>query len=348
VSDYIYTNDLQFGFKKHLGCRDAILTAKLAIKYFLDRGSTVSICALDLSKAFDKVDFYGLFIKLLSRHVPNWFMQVITHWYSKCSFVVKWDNVYSNSFLINAGVRQGGILSPFLFNVFIDSMIESLAKSGHGIHINGSFLGCIVYADDLLLISNTVSDMQCLLDICTSQAVFLNLKFNVDKSMAMRVGTRFKIKCVVLLLCGKSLNYVSEIRYLGVILKTGRTCSFQYTAVKASFYRSFNAIYRQSKYGNSELTTVYLLSNVCIPILTYALEATGPNRGVFRSLDGAIDNALRKIFGIYESNNVSYVRHMLKLRSIECLYKVSTFKCIKSFMTKDLSFANTIACLAYN
>jgi hypothetical protein len=256
--------------------------------------------------------------------------------------------VFSNSFGINAGVRQGGILSPFLFNVFIDSMIESLAKSGHGIHINGAFLGCIVYADDLLLISNTVHDMQCMLDICALQAVDLNLKFNVDKSTAMRIGTRFKMKCVDLVLCGRSLNYVTQMSYLGVTLKSGRTCSFEYNAVKSSFYRSFNAIYSHSKHGNSELTTAFLLSNVCIPILTYALEATGPNHSAFRSLDCAIDNTLRKIFGICEFNNVNNVRCLLKLQSIEHRYRLSTLKFIKSFMVKSLSFAGIIVSLAYN
>ena len=65
ISNFLSTNDLQFGFKKRSGCRDAILTARMAVKFLVDRGSTVTICALDISKAFDKVDYYGLFLKLI-------------------------------------------------------------------------------------------------------------------------------------------------------------------------------------------------------------------------------------------------------------------------------------------
>ena len=108
---------------------------------------------------------------------------------------MRWCNVFSFRFHITAGVRQGAILSPFLFNVYIDSLIESLAESGHGLHLQGVFLGCIVYADDILLISKTVCGMQKMLDVFSKMAVELDIKFNTAKSMCLRIGTRFLAKC---------------------------------------------------------------------------------------------------------------------------------------------------------
>jgi len=53
--------------------------------------------------------------------------------------------------VVKLGVRQGGILSPFLFNVYVDDLLDNLESSGAGCYVNGHYLGCVMYADDLLL-----------------------------------------------------------------------------------------------------------------------------------------------------------------------------------------------------
>jgi len=80
---------------------------------------------------------------------------------------------------IVSGVRQGGLLSPLLFNVYVDVMISSLRELGCGCHLkNNVFVGCVMYADDLLLISVSLIDLQKMLDECTSVGFKLGIKFN--------------------------------------------------------------------------------------------------------------------------------------------------------------------------
>ena len=66
---FFLTNDNQFGFKKGLGCNHAIYTVRKIVEHFTQGGSTVNLCALDLTKAFDKVNHHALFIKLMKRHI---------------------------------------------------------------------------------------------------------------------------------------------------------------------------------------------------------------------------------------------------------------------------------------
>ena len=61
-SSYLYSSDLQFGFKKKTGCNSAIYTVKSVAEYYTNHGSTVNVCLLDMSKAFDKVNHYGLYL----------------------------------------------------------------------------------------------------------------------------------------------------------------------------------------------------------------------------------------------------------------------------------------------
>ena len=75
---------MQFGFKKGYGCNHAIYTVQSTMEYFHNNNFTVNICVLDISEAFDKVNHYALFIKLLDRNVPLGFILLLESWYS-CS-----------------------------------------------------------------------------------------------------------------------------------------------------------------------------------------------------------------------------------------------------------------------
>lgn len=78
----------------------------------VDRGSTVSACALDLSKAFDRVNFSCLYVKLMDRNVPKTFLTIIICWYSKSYACVKLGSMLSEVFVIKKGVRQGVCYRP--------------------------------------------------------------------------------------------------------------------------------------------------------------------------------------------------------------------------------------------
>jgi len=68
--------------------------------------------------------------------------------------VVKWNGVFSYPFSVYCGVRQGGVLSPLLFNIYVDDLIHQLEASNYGCYVTGKFFGCIMYADDLLVVSD--------------------------------------------------------------------------------------------------------------------------------------------------------------------------------------------------
>ena len=79
-------------------------------------------------------------------------------------------------------VKQGGVLSPLLFNIYIDVLLERLAKSGQGCHVGKMFTGCLAYADDVVLLSPTVYALENMLTICEKYSVDLSIKFNSSKS----------------------------------------------------------------------------------------------------------------------------------------------------------------------
>jgi len=159
---------------------------KEVLNYFNKQHSTINITALDISKAFDKVNHFILFDKLLDRSVPVCLVKVLVCWYDKCSAVVRWSNAMSRVFHICAGVCQGGILSPLLFAVYIDGLVQNVESSGFGCWLHGLFVDCILYADNIILLAQTTFAVLKMLDICMSEITALDLYFNVSKSVVMR------------------------------------------------------------------------------------------------------------------------------------------------------------------
>ena len=119
-----------------------------------------------------------MFQKLIQRGAPQCFIVVLSNWCNKLVSCVRWNGSFSSVFKIDCGVRQGGILSPVLFNIYADELICSLSQSGYGCYIGKTFFGCIMYADDLLLLSPSLDGLQCMLDVCCTYAECHDLVFN--------------------------------------------------------------------------------------------------------------------------------------------------------------------------
>ena len=139
---FFETDDRQFGFKPGLGCDEAIFSCKFVIDHFISKGSSIYASALDISKAFDKIDHGKLFLSLSDAGLPLLILKILINWYEKLFVCVRWNGYLSNSFRVNCGVRQGGKLSPFAFNCFIKLMITKLKSNNIGCSIGSIYLGC--------------------------------------------------------------------------------------------------------------------------------------------------------------------------------------------------------------
>jgi len=91
---------------------------------YLASGSTINVCALDLTKTFDKMNHHGLFVKVMERGLPENVLRLLENWFNCGVTCVKWGSVYSAFFALSCGIRQGGVLSPYLFAVYIDSVVQ--------------------------------------------------------------------------------------------------------------------------------------------------------------------------------------------------------------------------------
>ena len=79
---------------------------------------------------------------------------------------IKWNYNFSERFSAENSVRQGGITSGLFFNVYMDISLKTLEKDGTGCHIGHMFVGCLCYADNLTLLSPSLTGLQGIIHLC--------------------------------------------------------------------------------------------------------------------------------------------------------------------------------------
>ena len=164
---------------------------------------------------------------LTERNIPPVILRLILYIYMNQACFIRWNSVESDWFRVRNGVRQGAILSPSLFCVYLDTLLSKLRDAGIGCHLGDTFLGAFGYADDVTLLSPSREGLQVMLDICENFASSHSMQFSTDS-----IPSKSKTKCLFfsrsrtpdmiknVKLNGDSLPWVKSARHLGNQLST--------------------------------------------------------------------------------------------------------------------------------
>ena len=237
---------------------------------------------------------------------------------------VKWASSYSKAFSVPIGTKQGGVISPDLFSVCMIDLIHLLRKSGVGCHLLKQFLACILFADDLTLLSPSRSALQKLIDICRAYCEKFCLSFNTSKSKIMLFGKNvgeFK----PLKLNDDNICLVDEIKYLGTTVVSGKSISFTARPDITSFYRAANSVLNVLSDAHEDVLMSLLYTN-CMPILTYACAVKQYSSSDMTNCNTAVNSIIRKIFGFAHRQSVRTLREISGYKSIYTIFANSQSK----------------------
>ena len=139
--------------------------------------------------------------------------------YMSVTSCVRLNNVNTNWFNVNTGLRQGCSLSPLLFNRFINDLALRIKAMGKGVHVDNEHISILLYADDIVLIAENETDLQYMLNEldnwCTSNCMQVNTtKSNVVHFRPVAIS---KTNCVFR--CGNNIiDIIDKYVYLGIVL----------------------------------------------------------------------------------------------------------------------------------
>ena len=278
------------------------------------RGSPVYACLLDASKAFDLVDHSVLFKTLLARDAPPLLVRFLLSWYSSQSYKVLWDGKSSHPFSVSNGVRQGGVLSPVLFTIYLDSLLDGLEGLGVGCHLDSCFVGALCYADDLILLAPCPSALRIMLRYCETFASSHGIRFNPAKTQLIRFSRRPSSCCLDrIYFCNQFLPFSDTVIHLGHLLSYDLSDKADIVSKTRDFLRKANLVLHNFSCCDP-LSQTYLLRSFCLSLYGCALWRLDSSE--ISIMETAFNKVLRRIWKLPPASHTRIVHCTAGLFSI--------------------------------
>ena len=309
------TSALQFGFKPgHSADLCTGLVQNVIAKYCFS-GSSVFGCFLDASKAFDRVNHALLFDKLIQKGLPPVVNRLLFSWYSDQKSSVLWNNTLSTKFSVTNGVRQGGVLSPILFTVYIDELLLRLESRGIGCFWNHHFVGAVCYADDIVLLSPSASGLRSMLNVCSDFASRHSLIFNASKTQLVRfsLSSDTSNSCSHFLFDGHQLTLSKSANHLGHILSSDLSDDDDILASQRDMCRKANSMLCIFSSANPYVKTK-LLKSFCLSL--YGSSLWKSSALSWKAFNISFNNILRKVWSLPRTCHTSILHLVSGLHSI--------------------------------
>ena len=320
---YLLKNKLiainQIGFIQGSSTADHIFTLQTIIdKFIKSTKKPLYICFVDFKKAFDTIWHSGLLYKLQKNEIKGHFYNIIKDMYSKVRFRVKTSNGLTEPIQSNIGVRQGDVLSPMLFNLYINDINDYLNDPLCDlISLNDKLVKCLMYADDIVLLSSSQKGLQRQLRILEEYCTEWQLNINAKKTKIMvasnrKISAKFIYKDV-------ELEQVDSFPYLGILFNSKG--NFKENTVRLS-NKAQRAMYKLGNYNSQIPLSIskqaHIFDHTIRPILLYGAEVTYEfNPDTKKSFED------HKCESILEKIHKKFLRRMLGLNNkspIDALY----------------------------
>ena len=309
-----YLSDEQNGFRKSRSCQHHIYALSTIIKNkckFDEKTRKTGIFSafVDFQKAFDYVDRDLLYWTLKNHQVDGRILELIKQMYMDTKNIVHVNNLFTDEFQSNTGVKQGDNISPTCYMQHTDGLIKALNQSQKGINVNGTMVCCLAYADDIVILAKNEADLQSQLDVLYEWCRNWRVTINVNKTKI--VHFRRKAVCeskFVFQIGTQDLSTVNQYKYLGIVLDSCLDESVSSEALSKSGSRALSSLLHKTKdcveLGFESYTKLYN-SRVMDCILDYACGAWySGNSSSCSKLDKVDYRAMRYYCGLPRHNPI--------------------------------------------
>ena len=302
------------------------------IKEILDlyngHNTTIFTCFIDLSKAFDRVNHEKLFQKLQNRGVPTFLIRILVFWYAKQTMCVRWGNCVSAHFTVNNGVRQGSILSPLLFNLYMDELSKKLNSCDTGCRVGSTIINHLMYADDLVILCPYSAGLQQLLRVCSQYGSDCDIIYNAKKSNIMIIRSKedSKLSFPVFFLSGTALKVCDEVKYLGHYLTNDLSDDRDIYRQRRMLYAQANMIVRKFSMCSASVKST-LFKAFCTPMYTAHLWRRY-RKSSMQKLKVAYNDGMRLLLKVPRCNSASQMFVNIGVPTCSAVLRNLMYKCM--------------------
>jgi hypothetical protein len=216
-------SDEQGGFRAGRGTADLIWLVSEVVQRRREQKQRSFVCFVDVQKAYDTVWQAGLWKRLWDVGVRGKAWRLLQEWYRGCTSSVLVDGEETRAFDLQQGVKQGAVLSPVLYAVFIDGVVEELRRRRLGVEEAGVWVGIVLYADDMALLARSREELEAMMAVVVEYSRRWRFGLNAGKTKVLVVGEKKKERQARAgkdwMLGSAKVEEVEVFKYLGVELR---------------------------------------------------------------------------------------------------------------------------------
>ena len=265
--------------------------------------------------------------KLLLYGVSGKLYEAVKALYSSTSACIKLSGTHSNWFQTVSGVRQGDSLSPTLFNVYINDLVEEISDLNLGVNIGESILSTLLYADDLVLMADTEENLHTMLNKLYDWCKRWQMKINFNKTNVIHFRSKRRPKTkYIFILEGNILELVPKYKYLGFYFDEHLDFQEGINTLSEAAGRALGSVISKFKslknVGFKTYTKLY--DSGVVPISDYFSELWGSKKSPVQ--DKIHNRAIRYFLGVHSMTPIPALQ--IELGWVPVFYRHS-LKCIK-------------------
>ena len=326
---YLHTSDNQFGFKPHHSTELCVYALKEVVHYYRNLNTPVFLCFVDIKSAFDRLSYWKLLSKIIDRGAPLLIVNLLKFWFCMQDLRVGWGNSLSELFKMKNGIRQGSILSPHFFNIYVDDLNYALNGSRLGCHIANRPMNNLSYADDLVLLAPSASAINDLLKICDTFANSHYIIFSPTKSVCMKVlPNGFKLnKTPSVYLGNVKLSFVDTFNYLGHTISVDFTDDVDIRKELRKLCYRGNHIIRTFKFCNQDVKCT-IFKSFCYSLYCSSLWSVY-KVATFQRLKVNYNNVMRRLMNVPPFSSASLLFGSMGVKSLKELIRTNQYSLMK-------------------
>ena len=261
----------QAAFRSGFSTIDHIFTIEQLLEKCNEFQIPVFLAFVDYNKAFDSIEHSFLWTAMNEQGIKHKYIRIMKKIYDNSTCKINIDN-FSRPFKIKRGIRQGCCVSPKLINAALEKIFKNIDWSKYGININNEKLYELRFADDVVLISHSKSEILEMMEKLFDESKKAGLMINENKTKILSNIEDYNYS-----INGKNIERVSEFKYLGRLIGLENEVDKEIDARITNAWKSFWSLKRFFK-GKFPLYHKKRLMDTCIlPILSYGCQCWNLN-----------------------------------------------------------------------
>ena len=294
----IFSSERQFGFRPNRGTVDAIFIIRQLMQKSKERGMQLNYHFIDFKSAFDTIWRNALWKMMYSIGINQKIIQIIKSMYGKSTCAVMIDGRLTKWFEVTVGVRQGCLLSPTLFNLFLDFAMMELKCLQDRVSLDNDLCFDVRYADDTTLVAAVFDKLQLSTDQLLSACQKYGMKVNVSKCKVISLHPN------PVIICNNAVESVEEFTFLGSVVPTTSSDIRRRVALaNSAFGRLKKNVWSRKDVSTSLKLRLY--KALVLPIAIYGSETWCMTQRDSEKLSVFENNCVRSILGVKLKDKIS-------------------------------------------